>query len=126
MSLQVIVGVNRITDDTQSEGEDHHVRILLIILLLGSTLAAVAQNPKKQEAYVPDKKTAERIAEAVLVARYGEPFVRKHLPLLVDGSNDDYWIVQVSDPKAPDRKGGGPAVRIDKNTGCLKIAEYMK
>jgi hypothetical protein len=99
-------------------------RILSVNLLLTLTFLAVAQSPKKQEVYVPDKKTAELIAEAVLVARYGKPFVKEHLPLLVDGSNSKYWIVQVSDKAPADGMGGGPAVWINKNSGRLKILEY--
>jgi hypothetical protein len=76
---------------------------------------------------VPNEKTAERIAEAVLMAQFGEQEVRAQLPLLVDGSNKQYWVVQVSGGKdAPLIKGGGPAVWIDKHSGCLKVMEHMK
>jgi hypothetical protein len=49
--------------------------------------------------YVPDRKTAERIAEAVLETL---PRIKTQGPLLVDESNKDFWIVQVSGGKKGD------------------------
>ena len=77
--------------------------------------------------YVPDKKTAERIGEAVLIGQYGDERVNAERPLLVDDSNKDYWIVQM----APRKNGmpeisGGPAVWINKHSGCVQVMEYMK
>jgi hypothetical protein len=57
---------------------------------------------------VPDKKTAERIAEAVLEAQFGEKQKKTQGPLLVDESNKDLWIVQQSGGKnAMPTPGGG-------------------
>jgi hypothetical protein len=52
--------------------------------------------------YVPDRKTAERIAEAVLEAQFGEEQIKTQGPLLVDESNKDFWIMQVSRGKKGD------------------------
>jgi hypothetical protein len=96
-------------------------------LLLLSTLALASDTSKEHRNYVPDAKTAERIAEAVLVARYGEERIRAQSPLLVDGSNKDYWIVQVSGGRdATLVKGGGPAVWVNRHSGCLRVMDYMK
>jgi hypothetical protein len=77
--------------------------------------------------YVPDKKTAERIAAAVLEAQFGEEKIKAQSPLLVDESNKDFWIVQVSGGKgAMLMKGGGPAVWINRHSGCMKVMAYMK
>ena len=95
------------------------------VLFLAGALVAVAQTPKKQGDYVPDEKTAVRIAEAVLVAKYGEVRVNAQLPLYA-GSSGDYWIVELHGRGPVPSKGGGPAVWINKRSGCLKIMEHMK
>jgi hypothetical protein len=43
-------------------------RIWATVLLLAAAIVAAGQTPKKHRDYVPDEKTAERIAEAVLIA----------------------------------------------------------
>jgi hypothetical protein len=96
-------------------------------LLVLSVFALAVEPRREHRDYVPDKKTAERIAEAVLVAQYGEQQIRAQSPLLVDGSNKRYWIVEISGgPDAPPMKGGGPAVWIDKHSGCLTVMDHMK
>jgi hypothetical protein len=75
---------------------------------------------------VPDERTAVRIAEAVLVAKYGEEAVRAQLPLHADGFNADYWIVEGYGAGPATSKGGGPAVWINRHSGCLKIMEHTK
>jgi NTF2 fold immunity protein len=102
------------------------LRTWTTVLFLGCTLVAVGQTRKKQQDYVPDEKTAMRIAEAVLVARYGEETVNAQRPLRADGSNRDYWIVQLVGPRPAASTGGGPAVWINRHSGCLKIMDHMK
>jgi hypothetical protein len=102
------------------------LRTWTIVLLLTGSLVSVAQTPRKQRDYVPDEKTAMRIAEAVLVAWYGEEPVKAQLPLRADGTNGDYWIVQLQGPGPATSKGGGPAIWINKRSGCLKVMEHMK
>ena len=107
-------------------GEFAVYRIALIICLFCS-LASAQDSGHNGRNYVPDKKTAERIAEAVLMAQFGEDRIRAEGPLLVDDSNKDYWIVQVSRAQnTPATKGGGEAVWINKRSGCLKVMEHMK
>ncbi len=101
-------------------------RACLIVLSLAA-LAVGSDARKSHPDYVPDKKTAERIGEAVLIGRYGNERVDKERPLLVDDSGKDYWIVQIAPRKnGMPEKGGGPAVWINKRSGCLQIMEYMK
>jgi hypothetical protein len=108
------------------QGEHTMRRIWVSVLLLSNLTLASDPHPAHRD-YVPDKKTARRIAEAVLVGQYGEEQIRTQSPLLVDGSNKQYWIVQVSGGEdASIVKGGGPAVWIDKHSGCLKVMEHMK
>jgi NTF2 fold immunity protein len=104
------------------------MRITIIFLLLLATLTAAVNAQKEHTDYVPDQKTAARVAQAILSAKFGEERVNALLPLLVDGSNKDYWIVQGNSHEAVvPSKGGGPAVWINKHSGCiLSVTEHMK
>jgi hypothetical protein len=76
--------------------------------------------------YVPDEKTAVRIAEAVLIAYYGDERVNAQLPLRGSNSYGDVWIVQGTEP-GPPHKGGGMAVMINRRSGCIvNVMEHMK
>ena len=100
------------------------LRGILMITFLLAALPLANVSDKQHKDYVPDQKTAERIGDAVLVAQYGEDRVRSGRPLLVDGSSKDFWIVEVSSKTlAP---GGGPAVWINKHSGCMKVMDHMK
>jgi NTF2 fold immunity protein len=93
----------------------------LLGVLLISTLVAFGQGHKADRIhrdYVPDAKTAERIAEAVLIGQLGEERVKAQLPLHATNSYGDNWIVQVTEP-GPPHIGGGIAVMIDKHSGCI-------
>ncbi len=84
------------------------MKLLWIILLFLVPFAVVGGTVKEHRDYVPDKKTAERIAEVILVGQY--------------------WIVQghIHQDGIPN-KGGGFAVWINKHSGCIgKVVEHMK
>jgi hypothetical protein len=103
-----------------------HRMLVLVFLIVSTTTAQEAR--KVHPDYVPDQGTASRIAEAILIGQYGEEQVKAQLPLLVDGSNKRYWIVQghAHGDKAPSF-GGGYAVWIDKHSGCIgMVVESMK
>lgn len=83
--------------------------------------------PEDAQGLLPDKKTAELIGEAVLIGQYGDERVNAERPLLVDDSNKDYWIVQMAPRKyGMPEIGGGPAVWINKHSGCVKVMDHMK
>jgi hypothetical protein len=52
-------------------------------------ISFAAQGRHDHRDYVPDSKTAERIAEAVLIAQYGEERVTAQLPLVASMSGKD-------------------------------------
>jgi hypothetical protein len=100
-------------------------RLCAVILLL-SALGAGMEKKKNHADYVPDEKTAKRIGEAVLIARFGEARVQPLLPLLV-ASHEDFWIVQVSRSENGITTGGGMAVWINKHSGCIvNLVKRMK
>jgi hypothetical protein len=103
------------------------MRRTLAVMLLVTAVAVAVDTHRPHRDYVPDPKTAELIADAVLVAQYGEERMNGQRPLMVDGSNKDYWIVQGSPRENGMPKiGGGPAVWINKHSGCLSVMEHMK
>jgi hypothetical protein len=106
-------------------------RIWAAVLLLAGAFVAAGQTPTKHRDYVPDEKTAVRIAEAVLIAQFGEERVKAQLPLRGNNSYGDTWIVQGTEPgpprTGPPPKGGGMAVMIDKHSGrIVSVLEHMK
>jgi hypothetical protein len=70
-------------------------RLWLAVLLL-NTLTFGKDTHSDHRDCAPDKKTAERIAEAVLEAQFGEKQIKTPGPLLADEPNRDFWIVQGS------------------------------
>jgi NTF2 fold immunity protein len=96
-------------------------------VLLFLTMVVFAEDSRKAglRAYVPDEKTAERIAEAVLVSQFGQERVSAQLPLRAVSTSKDLWLVQgmVHEPHGP---GGNFGVWINKHSGCIKVMEHMK
>jgi len=69
---------------------------------------------RPKEGYVPDAKTAVRIAEAILIPIYGDEQIKSELPLTAI-LKDNVWTVTGSLP--PGMAGGVAEVRISKMTG---------
>jgi len=83
------------------------------------------ESAMRHKDYVPNERTAIVIAEAVLVAQYGEDSVNKQKPLKAELKENKMWLVQGT-IKKPEMIGGNYGVWIDKASGCLKIMENMK
>lgn len=101
-------------------------KFLAAALLL--TLISFGQNVQRTPAhpdYVPDAKTAEQIAEAVLVAQFGQKRVDDQLPLRAVSASKSLWLVQGT-THGLHGPGGNFGVWIDKHRGCLKVMEHMK
>jgi hypothetical protein len=83
-------------------------RLLGVLLVLA--LVSFGQTRKQAAAhadYVPNAKTAERIAEAVLVGQFGDDRVAAQLPLRAASMSNDVWLVEgvVKDKRAELRLG---------------------
>lgn len=91
--------------------------VLSLALLLAISLpfyGSPASAYKPKEGYVPDAKTAVRIAEAILIPIYGEEQIKSELPLSAV-LKDNVWVVT---GHLPDGMEGGVAeVKISKMTG---------
>jgi NTF2 fold immunity protein len=93
--------------------------ILACTALLVSEVAS--QGYKPTSGYVPDSKTAVKIAEAVLVPIYGEKQIESERPFTATLKNGVWTVTGTLD--CPDGKGGtttscygaGAAVRISKD-----------
>jgi hypothetical protein len=98
------------------------------VLLLAGALIAAGQTPTKRRDYVPDEKTAERIAEAVLIAQFGQERVNAQLPLSTASMSKDQWLVQgaIKDKEGHIQVGGSFAVWVNKHNGCVSVIERMK
>jgi len=75
-----------------------------------------AQAPPPANGYVPDEKTAVRIAEAVLSPIYGEDHIIKERPFHAS-LKDGVWTVSGSLPEG--WIGGTAVIHIDKRTGAI-------
>ncbi len=87
------------------------VRRLLGLVLLFTMVAFGKDSGKAMPHpdYVPDEKTAERIAEAVLVAQFGQERVSAQVPLHTASMSKDQWLVQgaFKDEEGRTQVGGG-------------------
>ena len=99
--------------------------VVCTLFLAASLLIAQTKTHKiGHPDYVPDEKTAIRIAEAVLIAQFGEARVKEQQPLWAEGIYD-VWLVQgtLHGEHGP---GGNFGVYVQKHSGCVGIIEQMK
>lgn len=88
--------------------------LLLICALVAALAYADAHSYRPKNGFVPDEKTAVRIAEAVLTPIYGDEAVIAQRPFSAK-LRGTTWVVTGS---LPDNQVGGVAeVRISKRTG---------
>ena len=73
---------------------------------------------------MPNAKTAERIAEAVLIGQFGEERVKAQLPLRAE-SHGKAWLVQGL-PKEVEGPGGNFGVWVLRYDASVKVMERMK
>ena len=90
-----------------------------VLISLYLSIQSHAASSKLNQEIVPDKKTALKIAEAVLVPVYGEKILKQR-PFIVK-QEDNRWIVDGT-LHCPDKKtckGGVAHVEINKKTGAI-------
>ena len=96
-----------------------------MLLLTVAAFGQSSRKPRPHPDYVPNEKTAERIAEAVLVAQFGQERVNAQLPLVARSTDKDYWLVEgtIRDIVAT---GGNFGVWVNKHTASVQVMEHMK
>lgn len=104
------------------------LRLFAVLLIFVTLTFANDAGGSSHPDYVPDKATAEQIAEAVLVAQFGRERVRAQLPLHTASIGKDQWLVQgaLKDKEGRTQVGGGFGVWVNKHTGCVSVVERMK
>jgi hypothetical protein len=104
--------------------------IMTILLLVAATIAAhsVASpdaSVRPREGFVPDGKTAEKIAEAVLISVYKEKQIRQEEPFKAARRGDVWIVTGTLNCGAPRCLGGTAVVEISKTSGeILSMVHY--
>ena len=104
---------------------------LLVVVIMAAGIhitntAARAQDLKvgivPRDGFVPDEKTAIKIAEAVIAPVFGEQTLEEKRPFTAKLVGSD-WVVKSAVPKPPTgdtiTRGGLLEVHINKSTGCI-------
>jgi hypothetical protein len=110
----------------------NHFSILFLLSVIFIHLALArdsASGIKPKDGFVPDEKTALKIAEAVALPIIGKQLIELQTPLKVKLSSGE-WVV-TGDLRQPTNSpypilGGGLTVRIEKATGCIKYFAQAK
>jgi NTF2 fold immunity protein len=82
--------------------------------------------PRIHPDYVPDEKTALRIAEVVLIGQFGEERVGTQRPLRAESRGKDMWLVSGTLPKDKLEPGAAFGVWVNRHDGCVSVMEHMK
>jgi NTF2 fold immunity protein len=110
------------------------MRALFATLLSALVVSVVLpqSNPPKN-GYVPDSKTAGKIAEAVLVPVYGEDVIRKERPFVAKLSGNVWTVEGTMYCEGRDGKltpgicsGGVAVVKLSKNDGRILFLAHYK
>ena len=104
---------------------------VLIVLSLGLASDWVKAEPehsvKPENGFVPDRHTAIKIAEAVLIPIYGQKVIKKERPFTASLTND-VWVVEGSLPKRLlfTASGGVAIVELSKKDGRILRVTHGK
>ena len=96
---------------------------VMTFLWIGFVMAETKDDISDPRAFVPDAKTALRIAEAVWEARFGEYIVVKYRPYQVK-LEEDVWIIYGTSEDGSIRGGGVPTIKISRENGKI-IEAYL-
>lgn len=106
-------------------------RILAIPLFFTVSIAAYAQSSgdasvRPKDGFVPDAKTAEKIAEAVLIPVYGEEQIGRERPFKAVRHGDVWTVKGTLNCGAPKCVGGAAVVEISKTSGAIISMVHYK
>jgi len=96
---------------------------ILVISGCNHSYSEGKHNYKPKEGYVPDEKTAIRIAVAVWIPIYGEKQIEKEKPYQAK-LDKGVWIVEGSLPEG--MTGGVAIAEITKGDGCILRVSHGK
>jgi hypothetical protein len=106
-------------------------RILAIPLFFIVSIATYAQSSRDasmrpKDGFVPDAKTAERIAEAVLIPVYGAEQISRERPFKAARRGDVWTVTGTLNCGAPQCVGGTAVVEISKTSGAIISMVHFK
>jgi hypothetical protein len=109
-------------------GKRRYLLVFGLMVVLAITALVIAEgkhNYKPKEGYVPDEKTAIRIAVAVWIPIYGEEQIEGEKPYQAK-LDKGVWTVEGSLPKGEFVLGGVAVAEIAKDDGCiLRVSHGM-
>ena len=79
---------------------------------------------KKNEGFIPDEKTAIKIAEAVWLPIYGDSINEKKPFIATYDEEEDCWEVYGTLPE--NMRGGVPEIKINKSDGKIFYVNHDK
>jgi hypothetical protein len=98
---------------------------VLVLAIAAIVIAEGKHNYKPKEGYVPDEKTAIRIAVAVWIPIYGEKEIEEEKPYQAK-LDKGVWTVEGSLPKGKHVLGGVAVAEIAKDDGCILRVSHGK
>jgi hypothetical protein len=98
--------------------------LMVVLAIVAIVIAEGKHNYKPKEGYVPDEKTAIRIAVAVWIPIYGEKDIEEEKPYKAKLDNG-VWTVEGSLPKGM-MLGGVAEAEIAKDDGCILRVSHGK
>ena len=105
------------------------MRLLITTLVVVLVGCASEHNYRPPEGYVPDAKTAERIAEAIWRPVYGAKVINEQKPFETR-LKGRVWYVSGSLPASPEKGmamvGGAAEAQIDRFTGKILRMSHSK
>jgi len=99
------------------------IALACLTLLCSTSFLAQAEDFKPKHGFIPDEKTAIRVAEAVLMPIYGEEQVVSQRPFTAK-LKKDAWIVTGHLPEG--LFGGVAEIKISKKTGEILSVTHGK
>jgi hypothetical protein len=97
--------------------------LVTILLIMGICKTASAYPNIPKDGFVPDKMTAVKIAEAILIPIYGEEDVINHRPFTAE-LEKNIWIINGS--LKENVVGGTPHVELQKSDGKILMVFHTK
>jgi len=98
---------------------------LILAVSTGLSQTTKESSFKPKDGFVPDAKTAVKIAEAVLVPVYGEKQIASERPF-TGKLRGEIWTVEGTLNCAPDCEGGTAVVKISKTSGQILFMTHYK
>jgi NTF2 fold immunity protein len=104
---------------------------MALSLFFIASIATYPQSPRDtsvrpKDGFVPDAKTAEKIADAVLIPVYGEEQISRERPFTAARRSDVWTVTGTLNCGAPQCVDGTAVVEISKTSGAIISMVHYK